>query len=113
MEKFGDRPALAYESNDAFKNRREGLKPGVEPAAPDYKIWSWKEYYADCVRFSKSLTAIGAEAADIVNILGFNSPEWLIANNGAQLNGGIAAGIYATNTADACQWLQSLDKDYT
>jgi len=47
---------------------------------------------------------------DIINILGFNSPEWLIANNGCQLAGCIAAGIYATNIPDACHYITEHSK---
>lgn len=41
---------------------------------------------------------------EVINIIGFNSPEWLIANNGAQLAGAIAAGVYSTNSADLCHY---------
>jgi long-chain-fatty-acid--CoA ligase ACSBG len=46
----------------------------------------------------------------IVNILGFNSPEWFIANNGSILAGAIAAGIYATNLPDACKYITEHSK---
>ena len=46
----------------------------------------------------------------IVNILGFNSPEWLIANNGSILASCIAAGIYSTNTPEACHYVTSHSK---
>ena len=42
---------------------------------------------------------------DIINIIGFNSPEWFFSNYGAIMAGGIAAGIYATNQSDACQYI--------
>jgi long-subunit acyl-CoA synthetase (AMP-forming) len=34
--------------------------------------------------------------------MGFNSPEWVIACNGAIMNNCIATGIYITNEPDAC-----------
>jgi long-chain-fatty-acid--CoA ligase ACSBG len=40
-----------------------------------------------------------------INILGFNSPEWIIANAGATFAGCIAAGIYASNLPDACKYI--------
>ncbi len=57
--------------------------------------------------FAKSLLSskIGFKKFDIINILGFNSPEWLFANFGAIAAGGIAAGIYATNGPDACKYI--------
>ena len=46
----------------------------------------------------------------IVNILGFNSPEWFIANSGSILAGAIAAGIYATNLPEACKYITEHSK---
>ena len=34
-----------------------------------------------------------------VGIIGFNAPEWNIAYNAAIFAGGLACGIYATNSA--------------
>eukprot|EP00605_Chrysophyceae_sp_TOSAG23-4_P001818 GSChrysophyteH1.ASY1.ANO1.2008.1 assembled CDS len=109
-DRWGSRPALAYESNAEFKARREGLDPSVDPPAPKFKIWSWNDYYGDCVKFAKSMIHLGCKPWDIVNILGFNSPEWLIANNGAMFAAGIAAGIYATNTSQAAQYITEHSK---
>src|SRR4029079_12447061 len=38
-------------------------------------------------------------------IIGANSPEWFLADIGAIAAGGIPAGIYATNTAEQCQYI--------
>lgn len=40
-----------------------------------------------------------------MNIIGFNSPEWFIANCGSIFAGGIAAGIYTTNLPEACKYI--------
>ncbi|CAG0915153.1 unnamed protein product [Notodromas monacha] len=37
-----------------------------------------------------------------VCILGFNSPEWFIADYGTIFAGGLVAGLYTTNSSDAC-----------
>lgn len=39
--------------------------------------------------------------------MGFNSPEWMTANIGGILAGGIAAGIYTTNGPEACAFIAS------
>lgn len=70
-----------------------------------WKSWTWSEYYSDCQRFAKSLMHLMVDRFKIVNIIGFNSPEWLIANNGAILAGCIAAGIYTTNSPSACEYI--------
>jgi len=43
---------------------------------------------------------LGLEKMDSVNIFGFNSPEWIIAELGAITAGGMAAGIYPTDTPE-------------
>ena len=75
-----------------------------------WKYWTWKQYYDDCEKFGKSLIHLKIETYGIVNIIGFNSPEWLIANNGAMMAGCIAAGIYSTNTPDACHYITEHSK---
>jgi long-chain-fatty-acid--CoA ligase ACSBG len=40
-----------------------------------------------------------------VSIIGFNSPEWLMAYVGCIKAGGIAVGVYATNNSDACHFI--------
>merc|ERR1712038_90871 len=52
----------------------------------------------------KSLLSIGFARFDTINIIGFNAPEWLFANFGAIMAGGIAAGVYATNGPDGCKY---------
>ena len=75
-----------------------------------WKYWTWKQYYDDCDKFAKTLIHLNVESFGIVNIIGFNSPEWLIANNGAMMAGCIAAGVYSTNTPDACHYITDHSK---
>jgi acyl-CoA synthetase (AMP-forming)/AMP-acid ligase II len=66
--------------------------------------WTWSEYYAESMKFGKASIAAGSPALrlnlqshpheytglkphDVVNIIGFNSPEWLIADVGSILAG--------------------------
>ena len=44
--------------------------------------------------------AFGFEQHDSVNIFGFNSPEWFMAQCGAMFAGGRCAGIYPNDNAD-------------
>jgi long-chain-fatty-acid--CoA ligase ACSBG len=76
----------------------------------EWKYWTWQEYWNDCAKFAKSLISLDVGLHRIINILGFNSPEWFIANNGAILAGGIAAGIYTTNHSDACLYISNHSK---
>ena len=53
-------------------------------------------------RFGKSLMSLGFAPHRSINIIGFNSAEWFIANMGAIAAGGIAAGIYTSNLPEVC-----------
>jgi len=66
---------------------------------------TWKEYYDQSVQFARALLSVGFQPFDAVNIIGFNSPEWMFSIMGAVAAGGMAAGVYATNEAKACQYI--------
>lgn len=84
------------------------MKRKANGALPEeWKVWTWNEYYADCNAFAKSLIVLDVDMFKITNIIGFNSPEWLIANTGSILAGCVAAGIYTTNTPPACQYISA------
>lgn len=68
-------------------------------------VWSWSAYYQDVRTVAKAFIDIGLKRFDSVCILGFNAPEWAIANLGAIFAGGLAAGIYPTNGTDACKYI--------
>ncbi|KAJ8973273.1 hypothetical protein NQ317_019539 [Molorchus minor] len=60
-------------------------------------------HYLEKVRIcAKAFLYLGLERSHSVCILGFNSPEWLISDIGAIFAGGIAVGIYTTNSPEAC-----------
>lgn len=76
----------------------------------EWKFWTYKEYYNDCRKFAKSLEHLNVGCFKIVNVLGFNSPEWFIASVGAILAGSITAGIYTSNAPDACHYVSHHSK---
>jgi long-chain-fatty-acid--CoA ligase ACSBG len=45
---------------------------------------------------------LGISERKSVNIMGNNSPEWVVANFGALFSNCIISGIYPTNTPEAC-----------
>jgi len=93
VQKHGARPALM-------------LKRPVNGKVPDnWQVWTWNDYYADCRKFAKTLIHLGVQPFKIVNVLGFNSPEWVIALIGSLFVGCIGAGIYTTNSPEACQYI--------
>ncbi|GCB70516.1 hypothetical protein scyTo_0005696, partial [Scyliorhinus torazame] len=89
IEKYGDYMALASKHGEQWK-----------------KI-TFKQYYNECRDAAKGFLKLGLRRFHGVGILGFNSPEWFIADIGAILAGGLAIGIYTTNSAEACHYVAS------
>ncbi|CAM9925915.1 unnamed protein product [Pylaiella littoralis] len=96
VENHGEKPALK------FKDLSAGLRAA---AAAPWTSLSWAQYYMECLRFGKSLISLDFSPHRCINIIGFNSAEWFIANMGAIAAGGIAAGIYTSNLPEACQYV--------
>eukprot|EP00542_Grammatophora_oceanica_P011841 CAMPEP_0194049404 /NCGR_PEP_ID=MMETSP0009_2-20130614/30632_1 /TAXON_ID=210454 /ORGANISM="Grammatophora oceanica, Strain CCMP 410" /LENGTH=680 /DNA_ID=CAMNT_0038695557 /DNA_START=51 /DNA_END=2093 /DNA_ORIENTATION=+ len=96
VKAHGDKPAL---------HQKVATSPGQDLASVKYTTWTWKEYRAKVDSFAKSLLSLGFQPFDIINILGFNSRDWFVANFGAIAAGGVAAGIYSTNLAPACKYI--------
>jgi len=92
--KYGDKPALHQKVLSAGKSAKD----------TPWTTWTWNEYRKNVDDFAKSLISLGFERFDIINIIGFNAPEWVFANYGAIMAGGIAAGVYATNGPEACKY---------
>jgi len=75
----------------------------MEKHGGEWVAYSYKQYY-DLVRTAaKAFIKLGLEPYHGVCILGFNSPQWFISNLAAVFAGGFAAGIYTTNTPEACE----------
>ena len=87
--------AETFPSKPAMMVEREGV----------WQSWTWAQYYSDAMVAARALVTLGLEASDTVNIIGFNSPEFFIAEMAAILAGGKAAGIYTTNAPDACKYV--------
>ncbi|XP_062873978.1 long-chain-fatty-acid--CoA ligase ACSBG2-like [Trichomycterus rosablanca] len=87
VDKFGDHPALCSKKDGAWVTL------------------TYKEYQQQCRAAAKSFLKLGLERFHGVGILGFNSPEWYIADIGCIMAGGLATGIYTTNSPEACQYV--------
>ncbi|MBK6463756.1 MAG: AMP-binding protein [Myxococcales bacterium] len=66
---------------------------------------TWAGYYEASRKAARALMHLGMAPGESVCILGFNSPEWVIANMGAILASGVPAGIYTTNSPAQCQYI--------
>jgi len=75
--------------------------PGNRAWVHQDKTWNYEEYFQQITCSARALIELGLDQNRTVAILGNNSPEWFSAAVGAVFAGGIATGVYTTNTADA------------
>ncbi|XP_063598526.1 long-chain-fatty-acid--CoA ligase ACSBG2-like isoform X2 [Penaeus indicus] len=68
-----------------------------------WKYTTYTEYYQQVRTVAKAFIKLGLQQYHGVCILGFNSPEWFISDLAAVFAGGFAAGIYTTNSPEACE----------
>ena len=86
-EKWPERPAYNVREGDAWVTS------------------TWSQYAAEVRAAAKGLLALGVEPGNTVAILGFNRPEWVIADVATMAVGGVPAGIYATNSPSECEYI--------
>jgi long-chain-fatty-acid--CoA ligase ACSBG len=90
----------------AFKNAVEKFGDKVALTSADFKTnLTWRQYYEECRRFAKSLIQLEVQPYESVNMIGYNSIEYVVANMGGILAQTIAAGVYTTNNAEACHYV--------
>ncbi|GBP49328.1 Long-chain-fatty-acid--CoA ligase ACSBG2 [Eumeta japonica] len=63
---------------------------------------TYKQYLQRVRTCAKAFLKLGLQRYHSVCILGFNSEQWFVADLAAIHAGGYAAGIYTTNSAEAC-----------
>ncbi|KAL1449111.1 hypothetical protein WDU94_000344 [Cyamophila willieti] len=68
----------------------------------EWKKITYKEYETNVRTVAKAFIKLGLERYHSVCIIGFNSPEWFYSDLGAIYAGGFAAGMYTTNSPEAC-----------
>ncbi|KYN35140.1 Very long-chain-fatty-acid--CoA ligase bubblegum, partial [Trachymyrmex septentrionalis] len=66
--------------------------------------YTFQEYESTVRTVAKAFLKLGLERYHSVCIMGFNSPEWFITELATIYAGGLATGIYTTNSPEACQY---------
>ncbi len=66
--------------------------------------WTFENLNNITNHFARSLIHFGFEKHQSVNIIGFNSFEWVVADLGCIKAGGVSAGVYTTNGEEVCQY---------
>ena len=90
-----DRSARERPDRPALRVKRGG----------QWRTTTWSEYRAQVRLAARGFMALGLEPGQCVVIIGYNCPEWFIADVGAIAAGGIPVGIYTTSSAEQCQWI--------
>ena len=67
--------------------------------------YTYTDYYNNALKFAKSAIKAGLKLKDTVAFIGFNSPEYHFGLHGTWLAGGVTAGIYTTNSEEACRYV--------
>ena len=81
-------------------------EPGYyEKINGSWQATSWGNYLDQVRQATRSLIALGFQKGQVVCILGFNRPEWVILDLAAMLAEGAVAGIYTSNSATEAQYI--------
>ncbi|OXT00726.1 long-chain fatty acid--CoA ligase [Notoacmeibacter marinus] len=74
----------------------------------EYGIWlsySWADFYTHARLIGLALRQLGLERGDVVSILSEGCREWIYTDLGVQCVGGIASGVYTTDSASQLAYL--------
>lgn len=93
---------------DRFQQHRR-----IRPAAPAYfeKIGSawvpttWEDQTIQVRAAARAMISLGVEPGQVVCMLGFNRPEWVVGQLAAMMVGGVGAGIYTTNSPSEVKYI--------
>lgn len=87
VQKSGNNPAMSV--------KRDGI----------WQHWTYNQYWEDISIAAKGFLKLGLKRYHSVAMLGFNAPEWFISLMATICAGGIATGIYTTNSPEACHYI--------
>lgn len=81
----------------------------------DFGIWNpltWRQYYERACDVGEGLVALGLGEGGHVAVLSENRVEWVLAQLGTGLVGGVTVGVYATSPAnEVCYVLEHSDSE--
>ena len=70
-----------------------------------WQTHSWLQVYEESMQVAKALVHLQVQERTCVNIIGFNSPEWVLAFFGSIVANTVAVGVYPTNQTEACLYV--------
>lgn len=89
--------------------KKEYLKEGSDTEF-QWKSWTRQQVLDLTKQSARAFIACGLKPWQAVSIVGFNSPEWMLAFLGCIHAGGISAGIYTTNNPGQCKYIAEHSK---
>ena len=72
-----------------------------------WKYWTRQQGYDEVFAAARGFIALGLKQWEYVCIMGFNAPQWLMADLAAIYSGGIACGLYTTNNEGQCKYIMN------
>lgn len=91
-----------------FQKRCEQLADRTAHREKTLGIWqsySWQDYWNHAKWIGLGLVKLGLNPQEVVSILSEDRKEWLYADMGIQCVGGIASGVYTTDSASQLKYL--------
>ncbi len=91
-----------------FRQRCNELGERVAHREKDLGIWrshSWRAYFRRARRIGLGLVSLGLKRGEVVSILSEDNKEWLYSDLGIQSVGGIASGVYTTDSPSQLAYL--------
>ena len=70
-----------------------------------WKSYSWRDYWDHAEKIGLGLMSLGLQRGEVVSILSEDRKEWLYLDMGVQGAGGIASGVYTTDSAQQLAYL--------
>jgi long-chain acyl-CoA synthetase len=93
-----------------FRHRVAEMGERVAMREKAFGIWrpiSWNEYGRRARAIGMGLAALGLKRGDVVAILSENNKEWIFTDVGTICAGGVACGIYPTDSAVQVEYIVS------
>ncbi|WP_170751271.1 AMP-dependent synthetase/ligase [Ruegeria lacuscaerulensis] len=107
----GQRPVLVDECTTLchlFQKRCSDLGDRTAHREKDFGIWksySWADYWQHAKWIGLALRKLGLQRGEVVSILSEDRKEWAWFDMGIQCVGGIASGVYTTDSAKQLKYL--------
>ena len=91
-----------------FLQRCKELGERTSHREKDYGIWlsySWNDFFEHAKLIAHGLISLGLKRSEVVSILSEDNKEWVYCDLAVQCAGGIASGVYTTDSASQLSYL--------